>query len=409
MSEKEEKRQRMRDIIHNYYHSYLIHFLLGISGCTVLFLLLMRFTFVTEDALLATHLSKKSGLSPSVTRSFSCILFEGTIYSPTLGGYQSVFASSKDLEQSSIVQRGMQLLQNVQSRITEAPLPTDEEKAALYAYDPNAAKEGEVLIVPTDLSLSARHTDENQGILFSNRTEYVLNGAELLQKPYPLTHKSPGSEKEPLVLIIHTHGTESFAKEGAQAQSEHTSTRSTDIRENIVSVGAVLAATLREAGIGVIHCETMFDKDSYNDSYVASLAYVKEMLAAYPSITYVLDVHRDALESGDGAIMRPVTYVGNTVSAQVMLVVGTDAGGGNHPDWEKHLTIAAHLQKRLNDAYPSLARPINVRDATFNAQYAKGSLLIEIGASGNSLREAENAAYYLGVQLAKLICDNVSS
>jgi stage II sporulation protein P len=303
----------------------------------------------------------------------------------------------------------MQLLQNVQSRITEAPLPTEEEKAALYAYDPNAAKEGEVLIIPTDLSLSARHTDENQGILFSNRTEYDLDGAELLEKPYPLAHTSMGSEEEPLVLIIHTHGTEGFAKEGAQAQSEHTSTRSTDIRENIVSVGAVLAATLRKAGIGVVHCETMFDKDSYNDSYVASLAYVKEMLAAHPSITYVLDVHRDALESGDGAIMRPVTYIGNSVAAQVMLVVGTDAGGGNHPDWEKHLTIAAHLQKRLNDAYPALARPINVRDATFNAQYAKGSLLIEIGASGNSLREAENAAYYLGLQLADLICDNVSS
>jgi len=117
----------------------------------------------------------------------------------------------------------------------------------------------------------------------------------------------------------------------------------------------------------------------------------------------VFDVHRDALESTDGSMLRPVTTVGAEVCAQVMSVVGTDSAGAHHPDWEDNLTVAVQLQKRLNDAYNAFARPINLRTATFNAQYAPGSLLLEIGAAGNSVIEARSAAYHLGVILAELI------
>ncbi len=410
MQEKGRGKHRLLGALHYYYHCYLIHFLLGISGCSVLFLLLLAFTHATEGTVLSHTLLRTGGLHRGEGRTLSCALLEGSVYSVTRGGLQSVFATADELNdrnwQNGHPQNGILLLQNVQNDITRAPLPTGEERAALYTYDKDAAREGERLIIPTDLSLSSKMTEENGGILFSNRTEYPLDAMAYLEGDYPLMHESLGDEDAPLVLIIHTHGTESFAEQGAVTQDKNASARSTDTDENIVSVGAVLAATLREAGIGVIHCETCFDKDSYNNSYIASAAYVREMLAMYPSIAYVFDVHRDALESADGAVMRPVTYIGGSVAAQVMLVVGTDAGGGTHPDWEKNLTVAVQLQKRLLDAYPSFARPINVRDATFNAQYATGSLLIEIGASGNSVKEAQAAAYYLGLELVALISEH---
>ncbi|MBQ7982553.1 MAG: stage II sporulation protein P, partial [Clostridia bacterium] len=208
----------------------------------------------------------------------------------------------------------------------------------------------------------------------------------------------------PLVLILHTHGTESYAPDGASAVPENTAYRTQDTSQNVVSVGAVLTETLENSGIPVLHCTTMFDADSYTDAYTLAAAYIRETTAAYPSIAYVFDVHRDALESADGTVLRPVTEIDGEICAQVMSVVGTDEAGAYHPDWVGNLTVAVHLQARLNAVYPAFARPINLRTATFNAQYAPGSLLLEIGAAGNSVEEAKSAAYRLGCVLADLIC-----
>ena len=270
-----------------------------------------------------------------------------------------------------------------------------------------------------DLSMSDQYTDANGGILFSNQTGYILHASDFLNAEYPITLLSPtsasvsdsgvadsdgtGSDPEPLVLILHTHGTEAYAPDGAASVASDYAYRSENTDENIVSVGAVLAQTLRDAGIGVLHCTTMFDAQSYNDSYANAAAYIRQTVAEYPSIAYIFDVHRDALQSSDGSMLRPITMIGEEVCAQVMSVVGTDSAGAYHPDWRENLTVAVQLQRRLNRAYTAFTRPINLRTATFNAQYASGSILLEIGAAGNSVTEARSAAYHLGVVLADLI------
>ena len=271
---------------------------------------------------------------------------------------------------------------------------------------------GHIRILPTDLSGTAQYTESNGGILFSNRTGYRVSADPYLHAPYPIpalsvpTMTEPDGEKSdgaPLVLILHTHGTEAYAPDGAASVPRDYAYRSEDTAENVVSVGAVLAQTLEDAGIAVLHCQTMFDAASYNDSYVNAAAYIRQTVSAYPSIAYVFDVHRDALEGTDGSMLRPVTVIGAEVCAQVMSVVGTDDAGAYHPGWEDNLTVAVQLQKRLNEAYSAFTRPINLRSATFNAQYAPGSLLLEIGAAGNSVTEARSAAYHLGLVLADLI------
>ena len=68
-----------------------------------------------------------------------------------------------------------------------------------------------------------------------------------------------------------------------------------------------------------------------------------------------------------------------------MLVVGS---GEDHPNWEKNLTLAAKLQKNLDTLYPTLARPMTLRQSVYNQDLAPGSLLVEVGSHGNTLQEA---------------------
>ena len=78
-----------------------------------------------------------------------------------------------------------------------------------------------------------------------------------------------------------------------------------------------------------------------------------------------------------------------------MLVVGTDEGGLSHPDWQENLANALKLQALLNRAAPGLCRSLDLRTERFNQHETPGSLLIEIGSTGNTLAEALRSARIL--------------
>ncbi len=251
-------------------------------------------------------------------------------------------------------------------------------------------------------------------ILFQNETSFRPDAAALLRKPYRAVNRladtslpvsgnpSPADSKEPIVLIFHTHATESYAGDAADYTGDDMIFRSSDCSRNVVRIGQVMTDALEAAGIPTLHCTELFDEQSYVDSYNLSLQALRRYLQAHPSIRYVLDVHRDAIKQ-DNTMLRPVTEIDGKSAAQLMLVVGTSEGGGNHPLWQQNLSLALHLQTALQQRSPSLARPINLRRATFNAQYTTGSLLVEVGACGNTLEEAERTAAYFGQTLADFI------
>ena len=83
-----------------------------------------------------------------------------------------------------------------------------------------------------------------------------------------------------------------------------------------------------------------------------------------------------------------------------MLVVGTDEGGLTHPDWQENLANALKVQALLNRSAPSLCRNLDLRTERFNQHETPGSLLVEVGASGNTLAEALRAARIFGQALA---------
>ena len=197
---------------------------------------------------------------------------------------------------------------------------------------------------------------------------------------------------EPLVLIVHTHGTESYSPDGAVEYSSADTFRSLDPEEGVVAVGETVRAILAERGIGVIHCTSMFDAYDFSSAYASSGEAVARIVSEYPSVRYVLDVHRDALITAEGENLRPVTKTAQGDAAQIMIVVGTDGAGADHPGWEDNFALALKVQEKVAGVSPRLMRSIDLRRESFNQQLAPGSLLIEAGAAANSLGEAQRAA-----------------
>ena len=63
-----------------------------------------------------------------------------------------------------------------------------------------------------------------------------------------------------------------------------------------------------------------------------------------------------------------------------------------HPDWLENLKLATALQQDILTEYPTLMRPILLRNSRYNQHTTAGSLLVEMGAAGNSPEEAALAA-----------------
>jgi len=84
-------------------------------------------------------------------------------------------------------------------------------------------------------------------------------------------------------------------------------------------------------------------------------------------------------------------------------VVGSDAGGQNHPAWRDNLALATAVQSGLNQDYPTLARPMILRSSRFNQHLSPGALLVEVGSHGNTLQEALAAARLFARSLSETL------
>ncbi len=208
----------------------------------------------------------------------------------------------------------------------------------------------------------------------------------LLSGELPLTLQS--AEEGPQILIMHTHTTEAYTMSGDDVYTETDTSRTTDERYNMVRIGEEMKAVFESYGLSVIHDTTTYDYPSYNGSYGRSLAGIQAYLEEYPTIAVVLDVHRDALIGSDGTAYATTTEVNGEAVAQVMLVVGTNDSGLEHPNWTDNMAVAVRLQAAMVSLAPDLARDIDLRSQRFNQHLTTGSLLVEVGTSGNTLQEA---------------------
>lgn len=225
------------------------------------------------------------------------------------------------------------------------------------------------------------------GLYLYNRTDLPVDLLGVLKQSLSFT-LAPAPDG-PQILIIHTHATEAYTQDGTDIYTpSDNNTRTLDEAHNMIRVGDEMERVFTEMGLSVLHDRSVYDYPQYNGSYGRSGPAVQNYLAQYPTIRLVLDVHRDALVGSDGTVYKAVTTVDGVKTAQVMLVVGSSAGGGEHPNWMQNLALAARLQKSLDTLYPTLARPMTLRQSVYNQNLSPGSLLVEVGSHGNTLQEA---------------------
>lgn len=202
------------------------------------------------------------------------------------------------------------------------------------------------------------------------------------------------ADGEPAVLIIHTHGSECYTPGEGEDFSMHEPYRTLDDDYNMISMGRELAKLLEAGGIRVIHDTRCHDEPDYNRAYVSARDAIAGYLREFPSIQMVLDLHRDASDGTNGQLVTAAT-VGGQRSAQLLLMVGTDAGGNHHPNWEENLALGLKLTALLEQENPGICRPVTLRTERFNTDMTPGSLLVEVGAAGNTHGEALLAVHAL--------------
>ena len=235
-------------------------------------------------------------------------------------------------------------------------------------------------------------------VYISNSTDYTLDPQELTE-----TFDAEMSREGPQILILHSHGSEGYTPPAGEEVVWSGNLRTTDSRYNVVGVGDAMAEVFSAAGISVLHDRTLYDYPSYNEAYDRSLAAIQSYLAQYPSIRFILDVHRDAIEDADGNQYKVVSTVEEGTAAQLTLVVGSDGGGLSHPNWKENLKLAVALQDTILQQYPTLMRPVLLRNSRYNQHATTGSLLVEVGAAGNSPDEAELAGRLFAQKMVEVL------
>ena len=235
-------------------------------------------------------------------------------------------------------------------------------------------------------------------VYISNSTDHVLSIPEL-QEPFSAVLTGEG----PQVLILHTHGSESYTPAAGTEVVWSGDHRTTDNRYNVVRVGDEIARVLGEEGISVLHDRTLYDYPSYSEAYDRSLAAIESYLAQYPSIQFILDAHRDAIADAQGNQYKVISQLEEGTSAQMTLVVGSDGSGLPHPNWMENLRLAVAIQEELLRDHPTLMRPMLLRNSRYNQHTAPGALLLEVGAAGNDPKEALLAGQVFARGMAEIL------
>lgn len=294
------------------------------------------------------------------------------------------------LETGRVVRESVSTFPTTIPTTVPTTLPSQTEPTPAATQPPTVATQPEVFPVPVFSGEDARLVQVN------NVCGYETDVASSLLSPlsWDLTGEAP------TVLIVHSHGTESY--ENTENYTESSPYRSKDVSYNVVSVGDRIVQVLEAAGIRAVHDRQLHDSPSYSSAYNNSRTSIQDYLARYPSIRLVLDIHRDAVEDGEGNQLGFTAQTPQGTAAQLMLVVGSDASGLQHPDWPENMSLAVKLHAQLERLAPGICRPISFRSQRFNQDLSPGALIVEVGSAGNTRQEALLAADILGAAILEL-------
>ena len=195
--------------------------------------------------------------------------------------------------------------------------------------------------------------------------------------------------KDPVVLILHTHATESYlpSSEG----NYHRKGRLNTVRD----AGDVLAETLNEAGVPCVHDSTLHDEKSYNQAYSRSYETTEALLKKYPSIECVIDLHRDAVP---GEVTAATVSIGGKKCAKYSYVVSNAVD-----TYSANLAIIQKMNATAAKKYDGFTGKLLERGYRYNQNLSSKYMLLEIGYNRNDIEEVRNTAEYFGKILAETL------
>lgn len=259
--------------------------------------------------------------------------------------------------------------------------------------------EKESSLIPEDDEENKTIIDDDQNVEYGtidikNLTSIEVDTDEMLKNPYDL---GVGFNMVfPQVLIIHTHGTESYTMVEGDDYEESDERRTTDEDYGVQKLAKMLCTQLMYSGINTIYASELHDYPSYEGSYDRSLDTVTYYLEKYPTIKMVIDIHRDAVLESTGVHWSAETTIDDEQVAQIMMVVGSNQSGLTHDNYMTNLNVAVNIHNQISEKYDGIMRSIYLSKSRYNQHLCVGQILVEIGASGNTQEQAEKAITIFG-------------
>ena len=234
---------------------------------------------------------------------------------------------------------------------------------------------------------------EVDGVKISNKSKHEIT-EDMFNVDYNVNNKKD-------ILIYHTHTCESYTATEENNYEQTGNFRTTDLNFTVARVGEELQKYLTEQEFNVTHDKTYHDYPAYSGSYDRSYETVAGILKENEEIDLIFDIHRDAI--GSDSTYAPTVKINDEYVAQLMFVIGTNGGGLEHPNWKNNLRTAVAIQKKANELYPGLFKPIILRDSRYNQNLSTGASIIEVGATGNTLEQCLASMKYLSIVLSEVV------
>lgn len=202
----------------------------------------------------------------------------------------------------------------------------------------------------------------------------------MLQGTVTLTKKSDK------VLLYNTHTSESYTNSEKYKFQYDGIMRSRNAEFNMLAIAKELSSSLNSKGIECIQNTTPHDYGTYTSAYSKSRTTIKDALKNMGSAGIIIDVHRDASSNLEFA---PMANINGVQVAQLMFVMGVGSDTSKNPYYEENLKLAIKIQQLADEIYPGLFRPMMIRDSVYNQDMNKFSLLVEVGATGNTIDQTK--------------------
>lgn len=228
---------------------------------------------------------------------------------------------------------------------------------------------------------------------FSERGDaYIVNYSKLNPDAKGILEMGFGGgrytySEAPVVLILHTHTSEGYLDADGNDPFYL-------LNHSVLTVGERITYELSRRGIPTVHCSVIHDGDG-EDAYANAADTIATMLKIYPTIEYVIDLHRAEEQDEDG---NPLKSESATGDSQIRITVSS--GGGLS---EESLALALCLRRELNSGEARLCMPVVFTDSKYNSDLSKYYLKVEVGTQANETAESVAAGEAFAAALADIL------